>query len=353
MIKVLVVDDSAVARDFLVHLIDGAPDMEVVGTAIDGCEAISATQRLHPDVISMDIVMPRMGGPEAIEQIMQTMPTPIVVVTGNTITEEVRATFESLDSGALAIVPRPFGLGCSNHAESSEQLLRTLRLMSEIRVIRRLPRRAPRPQLSPNAAGVLPPRTFRGVAIGASTGGPSALKAIIGELPEAFPVPVLVAQHIAPGFVEGFAGWLADSSRLRVRLGVAGEKAVAGTVYVAPDGAHFGLGRDERIVLTPPGDRPAGGVCPSVDRLFASVALAYGPQAIGVLLTGMGRDGAQGLLAMKRAGGATIAQDRESSVVYGMPAEAVALGAADLVLPPPRIADVLTNLAMSGLAPRT
>lgn len=347
MIKVLVVDDSAVARAVLTHLINHSPQMTVVGTASDGVEAVEAAQRLRPDIITMDIIMPRMGGPEAIEQIMHVAPTPIVVVTGNTITEEVRATFRSLESGALAIVPRPSGAATGDADGAAEHLLSTLRLMSEIKVVRRLKRRPAR--VHGGLAADPEPRPFRILALGASTGGPSALKAVLADLRKGFPVPVLVAQHIAPGFVAGFAEWLGDNIALAVRIPKLGDLLQPGTVYIAPEGCHLAVNGEERAALVPstPGLR-TGGLCPSADVLFESLAVAYGAQAIGVLLTGMGRDGAEGLLRLKKAGAITIAQDKESSVIHGMPGEAIALGAADFVLPPPRIAELLATFAAAA-----
>lgn len=348
MIKVLVVDDSAVAREVLVHLINSSPDMRVVGTASDGVEAVEAAQRLRPDIISMDIIMPRMGGPEAIEQIMQVAPTPIVVVTGNTITEEVRATFESLESGALAIVPRPYGPGGSDNGASAEHLLRTLRLMSEIKVVRRIKRGPARPLPRPGRSTEPQAHAFRIVAIGASTGGPSALKTILGDLRKDFPAPIVVVQHIAAGFVDGFVNWLRDTSALPVALARHGEALMPGKIHIAPDGVHIGIDANERVALTLPARKSPGFICPSASHLFDSVVDVYGPQAIGILLTGMGRDGADELLKMKRAGAITIAQDKESSVVHGMPGEAIALGAADFILPPPRIAELLTAFAATA-----
>ena len=345
MIKVLVVDDSAVAREFLTHVINAAPDMRVVGTASNGVEAVAAAASLAPDIITMDIIMPRMDGPQAIEQIMQTAPKPIVVVTGSTITEEVRATFQSLESGALAIVPRPHSLAGDQGRADAENLVRTLRLMSEIRVVRRLARR---PGSKPAIAGgrvELSAHPFRVVALGASTGGPSALKTIVAALPRNFPAPVLIVQHIAAGFVDGFTAWLGEAAAIPVKLAVHGERLVAGCVYVAPDGAHLGVDVDERVALAAPGLLTGGGLCPSVSHLFESVARVYGRAALAVLLTGMGRDGADGLLKLRKAGAITIAQDRDSSVVHGMPAEAIALGAATHVLPPARIAELLMSLA--------
>lgn len=347
MIKVLVVDDSAVARDFLAHLIGTTPGMQVVGTAADGYEAIDAVERLKPDLVTMDINMPRMDGPQAIERIMQTNPTPIVVVTGHTITEEVRATFQSLESGALAIVPRPYGADSHDHEASARELLQTIRLMSEVKVVRRWkPAARTRPPLATGASAD-GSQGFRVVAIGASTGGPSVLKQIIGDLKGDFPAPILIVQHIAAGFVDGFVSWLGDSCSLPVRLASSGEQLLPGRVYVAPDALHLGVDMRECVTLTP--DKPDVMLCPSVSHLFNSVARCYGSQAVGVLLTGMGRDGADGMLRLKQLGAITIAQDKESSVVHGMPGEAIKLGAADFVLPPPRIAELLNRFARAAM----
>jgi two-component system, chemotaxis family, protein-glutamate methylesterase/glutaminase len=352
MINVLVVDDSGVAREYLVALINREPGMTVVGTAADGLEAIAAVERLRPTIITMDIVMPRMGGPEAIERIMQLHPTPIVVVTGNTITAEVRTTFESLESGALAIVPRPTAIGNAADDESARDLIRTLRLMAEIKVVRRMPRRPlrqlPPTRTLPDARG----NPFRIVAIGASTGGPSALKTVLTELRKDFPVPIVVVQHIAAGFVDGFVSWLRDSSALHVKLAEHREILVPGRIYVAPDGAHLTVEPEDRAVLIkPPGPLSLGSLCPSVHHLFESVARTYGSRAVAVLLTGMGRDGADALLKLQRAGAITVAQDKNSSIVHGMPGEAIALGAANYIMSPPRIAEFLTQLATTALQP--
>lgn len=347
MIKVLVVDDSAVAREFLTHVINAAPDMRVVGTASNGVEAIAAAASLAPDIITMDIIMPRMDGPQAIEQIMQTAPKPIVVVTGNTITEEVRATFQSLDSGALAIVPRPHALAGDQGRADAENLVRTLRLMSEIRVVRRFARRPVRP-IAAGPGVKATGHAFKVVALGASTGGPSVLKTIVAALPRDFPASVLIVQHIAAGFVDGFTAWLGEAAAIPVKLAVHGERLAAGHVYVAPDGAHLGVDAEERVQLVAPGPKVSGGLCPSVAHLFETVARVYGRNALAVLLTGMGRDGADALLKLRKAGAITIAQDKESSVVHGMPAEAIALGAAMHVLPPARIAELLMALAFDS-----
>ncbi len=348
MIRVLVVDDSAVAREFITHVVNRTGDMTVIGTAANGLEAVEAAERLQPDIITMDIMMPLMDGPTAIDIIMNRCPRPIVVVTSNTITEEVRATFRSLESGALAIVPRPPGSGSPEHVAATEHLVQTIRLMSEVKVVRRLRRREVPPTPAPNARIETRPRGFRVVAIGASTGGPSALKTVLSTLRRTFPVPMLVVQHIAPGFVDGFITWLRDSTSLTVQLAETGQPLAPGTVYIAPDGAHLTVGVDERIILKRPARLGTGMLCPSAHELFLSVADVYRHEAAGVLLTGMGRDGADGLLSLKRAGALTIAQDKASSVVHGMPGEAIALGAADFILPPEKIGALLTTFAAAA-----
>jgi two-component system chemotaxis response regulator CheB len=348
MINVLVVDDSAVARAVLVELLGSDPAICVVGTASDGEEAVAANARLKPDLITMDIHMPRMNGTTAIREIMQTLPTPIVVVTGNEITAEVRATFESLESGALAIVSRPCGYGPAAGDADSQRLLQTVKTMAEVKVVRRWNRSPARGE----SASPLPdieinrPRP-RLIAIGASTGGPVALKSILSGLrPSASPALAIV-QHIAPGFMAGFASWLSNASGWPVIIATAGLTVQPGHAYLAPEGMHLGFDASERTKLEP-GDKSAL-IVPSASHLFKSVARTFGPAAVGILLTGMGRDGADGLLALRKAGGLTLAQDRESSIVFGMPGEAVRLNAALHVLPPDKIVKLLAAHCSVGL----
>ena len=338
MIKVLVVEDSSVIRDWLVHILQSDPELEVIGTASNGEYALQAVQHLKPDVITMDILMPKMNGFEATRRIMETHPTPIVIVSGTLDSQEVATTFRAMEAGALAVLPRPQGIGHPGHETTAEELVQTVKLMSEVKVVRRWPRSVPRSKLEIMRTTA----DIRLVAIGASTGGPMVLETLLSGLPKDFPVPVLIVQHMAPGFVHGFAQWLSQSSGFPVQVASDGEYLLPGHAYVAPDGAHMGAGTGGQVILSQ--EAPESGLRPAVSYLFRSVANVYGRNAIGVLLTGMGKDGAEALKQMKETGAITIAQDEVSSVVHGMPGEAIKLDAATYVLPPDRMPAVLTDL---------
>lgn len=345
MIRVLVVEDSPVVREFLTHLLGSDPEIDVIGTAVNGERAVETAQRLRPDVITMDIHMPEMDGFDATRRIMETAPTRIVIVSGSSSVEEVATTFRALESGALAVVKRPAGIGHPDHEATARELLQTVRLMSEVSVVRRWPpaRRVPRALERPHEAGLEPAAAeVKLVAVGASTGGPIALQNIFCGLPKDLGVPILVVQHITPGFTEGLAEWIAASSGIPVHVAVDGKRPAPGQVIIAPEGLQLGIHGDGRVILAR--DEPENGHCPSISYLFRSVAQALGPNAVGVLLTGMGRDGAAELKLMKEQGAVTIAQDRESSIVHGMPGEAIRLGAATHVLPLEQIAPALGKL---------
>jgi two-component system chemotaxis response regulator CheB len=351
MIKVLIVEDSPVVREFLVYILSSDPYIRVVGTARDGEEALEAVRRYRPDVITMDIHMPKMDGLEATRRIMETDPTPIVIVSGSSDPHEVATTFDAMEAGALAVLCRPAGIGHPLHEATAGELVQTVKLMSEVKVVRRWPqaRREAMPSgrqtpLPPAKAGLTRDSAqVRIVAIGASTGGPPALQTILAALPKDFPVPVLLVQHIAVGFVRGFIDWLAQSATLPVHLASHGELMLPGHVYVAPDECQMKVVRGGRIALTR--DEPENGLRPSVSCLFRSVAEVYGGDSVAGLLTGMGRDGAEELRLLKDKGAVTFAQDKASSVVHGMPGEAIRLDAATYVLPTHKIAAVLTSLA--------
>jgi two-component system chemotaxis response regulator CheB len=279
---------------------------------------------------------------------METHPTPIIIVSGTLDLAETASVFRAIEAGALAVLPRPSGFGHPEHEQSAADFVQTVKLMSEVKVVRRWPHLRPGktlPAASPSAQ--VQRRTAQTdsqlVAIGASTGGPPALQIILSGLPKDFPFPIMIVQHIAAGFTQGFAEWLAQSSSLPVQLSVHGQQVVPGRVYVAPDGFHMTVGSDRRIWLDT--GESENGLRPSVSRLFRSVAKAYGQSAIGVLLTGMGKDGAFELKLMREQGAVTIAQDKETSVVHGMPGEAIRLGGASYVLPPEKISIMLTSLA--------
>lgn len=348
MIKVLVVDDSSVTRQFLVRILSADPDIQVIGTANDGEHAIEVVGRGRPDVITMDIHMPNVDGLEATRRIMETHPTPIVIVSGSTDPHEVATTFAAMEVGALAVLRRPAGIGHPDHEATARELVQTVKLMSEVRVVRRWPRE--RPGITVRVPSAPPvgraPGEVRVVAIGASTGGPPVLQTILAGLQRDFPAPVLIVQHMAAGFVRGFVEWLAQSCLLQIRLAEHGETIRPGHVYVAPDELQMRIERGGKIVLA--GDLPENGLRPSVSCLFRSLAQVYGARAVAGLLTGMGRDGAEELKQLRDKGAVTFAQDKETSVVHGMPGEAIRLDAAKLVLPSDKIAAALTSLANRG-----
>jgi len=345
-IRVLIVEDSPVAQEFLAYILSSDPDIEVVGIARNGAEALESAKKLRPSVITMDIHMPIMDGFEATRRIMESAPTPIVIVSGSAGAQEVASTFRAIEAGALAVVLRPPGMNHVAFEAESRRLILTVKLMSEIKVVRRVSReprdRAPGTELGPQAL-----RGASGIAliaIGASTGGPPVLKEILTRLGKGFPFPILIVQHIAVGFVGGFAEWLSGASDIPVRIASPGEPALPGHAYVAPDGFHLGVTEGPRVDLSD--DPPeCNGLRPSVAHLFKSVAKVLGNRSVGVLLTGMGHDGAEELKLMRDGGAITIAQDEESSIVHGMPGEAIKLGGATYVLSPAGIAETLSALA--------
>ncbi len=356
MIRVLVVEDSPTVRELLLQILRSDSAIEVVGTAETGEEALEAVERTRPDVITMDVHMPKMNGFDATRRIMESHPTPIVIVSGTADITDTTKAFRAIEAGALAVLQRPNGMGHPAHEKTADELVRTVKLMSEVKVIRRWPRSRP-VEIPPDVSVCTEFRRKAAqthvslVAIGASTGGPPVLQAILAALPRDFSVPVLIVQHIAPGFTQGFADWLAQSSSLPVQIPVHGQPVLPGHVYVAPDSFHMAVGPQGQIHLNT--DEPENGLRPSVSHLFRSVAHAYGSRAVGVLLTGMGRDGAWELKLMKEQGAVTIVQDKETSVVHGMPGEAIKAGGATYVLPPEKIRMALTSLAAGNKALET
>ena len=343
MIKVLIVDDSKVVQEFLAHLLSSDPDIQVVGIANSGHEAIELVKVKKPDVITMDIHMPGMDGYEATRTIMETVPTPIVIVSGSSNKKEVTNTFRLLDAGALAVVIRPPGFEHSHFVESRKELIQTVKLMSEVKVVRLFPRRR-KEQIKPIRFVQIfenDLKRIQVIAIGASTGGPMALQIILSRLPEDLPVPVLIVQHIAKGFVNGFKEWLSTTSGIKLKIAEDGEAISDGIGYIAPDNFHMGIERGNKIRFSD--QPPENGLKPSVSYLFRSVAQAFGPNACGILLTGMGKDGAEELKAMKDKGAFTLVQNKESCIVFGMPGEALSIGAADQALSPEKIAEILAK----------
>jgi two-component system chemotaxis response regulator CheB len=342
ILDVLVVDDSPVQRELLCHVLSGDPAINVIGTAPDGVEAVAQVRALHPDVVVMDVNMPRMNGYEATRQLLSEQPVPIVMVSASLAINEVELSFAAIEAGALALVDKPAGIDSPEHEASAARLVTTVKLMAEVTVVRRWPQRQ-RSSASPMPPSPGQGRKVRVVAIVASTGGPSVIADILAQLSAGFAAAILVVQHMSPGFMPGFAEWLRHKTGLPAQLGRAGDPIVAGRVYLAPDGWQIGIDVNDRIALSPGTEDDA--FCPSGTWLLTSVAERYGRAAIGVVLSGMGNDGAEGLLRLRRAGGLTIAQDADSCTVFGMPKEAIALDAADHVLPPDAIAVLLRRMA--------
>lgn len=345
LIKVLVVGDSSTVREFLVYLLASDPEIRVIGTATDGKEALAAVKSKQPDIVIMDIHMPKMNGLDATRAIMENCPVAIIIVTGSSTAAEMESALSALESGALAVMKRPMAIGHPQHASTVRELIQTVKLMSEVKVVRHWSKKTkPCPAAVPASMPqtITPPAEIRLVAIGSSTGGPLVLQQILSALPGNFPVPIILVQHMADGFTENFAKWLMQSSGFPVSVAEHNVVMQPGRAYVAPKGYQITVEGLGQIRLKK--DDPVNGHCPSVSCLFRSVASAYGAHAAGILLTGMGKDGAVELGLMKKKGAVTIAQDKESSVVYGMPEEAAVLGAATYVLAPDRIAVALASM---------
>lgn len=330
-IRVLVADDSELFREVLGRVIGAEPGFEVVAAAANGDQAARLARQLRPDVITMDINMPDADGFSGIARIMAETPTPILVLTVN---REETVGFRALSLGALDILEKP---PADSDLDTYGATLRSrLRLLAGVRVIRHLRGLRPRRLAAPRPAA-----HSELVVMGASLGGPRAIASLLRALPADFPAPILAVQHIADGFTEGLANWLDQESKLEVRTARDGDPLLPGLVLLAPTGRHLVVGHG---VAGLSDALAVDSFKPSVTPLFRSAAEAYGPRACGVLLTGMGRDGADGLKAIRKAGGHTIAQDETSSAVFGMPRAAIEIGAVDRVLPLEEIPRALQEL---------
>ncbi len=354
--RVLIVDDSVTCRQYLRFILEKEPWVQVVGEAVDGEDAVRKALALKPDLITMDIHMPGMNGIEASRRILEQLNVPIVMVSDVWQSAEVQKAFEAMEIGAVGGVQKPPGPTHPDAQMFTQRLVRTVKLMAELPVIRRRTLAIPKKNVNVSGVGVFeecfrrwqPKSPIRLVAIGASTGGPPVLKEILKVLPADYPVPIVVVQHISPGFLHGMLEWLQRECAVLLRVGTHGERVVPGTVYFAPDGAHMAI--DSSGVLRLTNERSEHGVKPSVSVLFRSVAVSYGSAAMAVLLTGMGKDGAQELRTLYQKGALTVVQDEASCVVFGMPGEALRLGAARCVLNPEAIGRLLlTCRDVSGL----
>ena len=339
-VTVLVVDDSALTREMITAILSSDEEIRIAGEAKNGIEAVAKVLELKPSVVTMDLQMPEMGGIEAIERIMAVAAVPILVISA---VSDAATAYEAVSRGALDVLAK-----CEVDPDAPDVLISKVKLLAGVRVIPHiLGKRTGRLQMETmGRRPVSTTKPYRIVAVAASTGGPKALCTLMGALPANFPLPVVVAQHISDGFAPGLALWLDRISRLRVKTAEEGEPLNAGTVYISPSERHLKIRPDLSVELVA---RKAGDVYrPSCDVLLRSVAEAYGAGSIGVILTGMGSDGVEGIRSIKDRGGIAIAQDEKTSAVFGMPGVAVALGCIDHVLPLDRIAAELAELAGVG-----
>lgn len=350
-IRVLIVDDSLIGRKLLGGILAGDSNFEVVAFAENGKLAYEKVLHYKPDVVSMDINMPVMDGIEATRHIMSHYPVPVVIVSSIYRDMEIEMAIQELEAGAVTILPKPYGPGHPDFFKYAQKYKNTLKLMSEIKVVRRnfthtnstTQTNALSEEIdntSPNLSSF--DKKAKVLAIGASAGGPEGLRTILSKINPAFPLPILLVQHIDPNFADGFATWLNSFSTINVKIAVQGEKISPGNVYVPPGNKHMKVDNEGNILLT--SEKTFSLNRPSIDALFSSIADVYKKNVIAVLLSGMGKDGARELKRLRDAGAYTFAQDEESSLVYGMPGEAVKLGAVCRVLSPEGIVNQLNNL---------
>jgi len=366
-IRVVVVDDSALVRSILSALIDSQADMACIGVANDPLVAREMIRELNPDVITLDVEMPRMDGLDFLEKLMRLRPMPVVMV--STLTERgAETTLRALELGAVDFVAKPrLGLA-QGLQEMAKEITEKVRIAARVRIDRRAVARPAPPSASPRAAGHGPSSadataplvkavpisysrvsTEKMIAIGASTGGTEALREMLSGLPADCPA-VMVTQHMPPGFTRSLADRLNSVCRMHVKEAEHGERILPGHVYIAPGGRHLAVRRSGANYVVEVNDAEVvNRHRPSVEVLFNSVANEVGRNAIGVMLTGMGRDGADAMLRMREAGAYNFAQDEASCVVFGMPREAIATGAVHEVLPLQKIAaQLLTQLRLAG-----
>ncbi len=325
-------------------MLEDTPDIEVVGQAMNGVEAVRMAMRLKPNVITMDIRMPRMDGLEATRRIMTVQPTPIVILSSSVYASDSGNAFNAIEAGALTVIEKPKGLGEKDFEMVRSQLITAVRSMAAVKVVGRQTT-FPRGEGIGLRTAMLHEyfaRHVQLVAIASSTGGPPTLMQIFSQLPKDFCIPIVVVQHILPQFAQGMVEWLNSRSALPVSLATHGERYTPGKILICPGDVH--------MVITPGGvirlesTEPIKGQRPSATRLFESMAGVAGASSVGIILTGMGDDGVDGLEVLSKAGGHVIAQDEPSSVIFGMPKMAIQRGIVDEVLPPDGIVTRLTKL---------
>jgi two-component system, chemotaxis family, protein-glutamate methylesterase/glutaminase len=345
--QVLVVDDSPLCRQLIIDAITTDPDIEVVGQAEDGEQAIKKVAELKPQVVTMDVDMPVLDGLSACERIMSETPTPILVLTADPRNQAPELTHRALAAGALALQVKP----ALDAGPEAWNLAREVKLLATVKVIRHLrgvkkpnagafvaapaAASAPEPAMSASPVGL--------VVLASSTGGPQVVHKLVSDLPADFPAPVVVVQHINAAFADSLVGWLGTSAKLKVRAAKDGDLLTPGTVLIAPSGFHLTIPSRGRVAVQP--GEPRDGHLPSATLLLESAAKSYGKRTVGVILTGMGNDGVDGMAAIRAAGGKTIAQSQESCVVFGMPGAAIGRGVVDYIVHGDDVGKALLRLA--------
>ena len=347
IIRVLIVEDSPTTAIVLQSILNADPEIMVIGMAKDGEEAIKLTDRYKPDLITMDVHLPRLNGLEATKEIMATRPTPILILSGSVFTRKSENVFDAFSYGAVDVVNKNDALS-PDRPGTPHELIQKIKFLSQVKVIHhplgRLPQKNKKKPREVLRAG----KSERLIAIVGSTGAPQAISEILRSIPASFPCGIVIMIHLSPGFTDGFVQWLQGSCTIRVKVGTHGEPIHPGVSYVAPTGFHMRVTKEKTIEL---GDDPAvNALKPCGDYLLESVAKHYQEGSIGVVLTGMGRDGMIGIGEVKKYGGATIAQDEKTSAIFGMPKVAVETGKVDLVLPLNRIAGEIMILMKKEMA---
>jgi two-component system, chemotaxis family, protein-glutamate methylesterase/glutaminase len=345
-IKVLLVEDSPLAIAILQKVLQASPEIEIVGTACDGKEALDLIPQLDPHVICTDLHMAQMDGLELTKQVMAKYPRPILVISNSVGADDPQNIFNLIQAGAIDIFPKPTTGLPSDYDRIRNSLVTKIKVLSGVKVFTR-----PLSKNVPSNTEIIKTSPLRSikvtvpikiVAIGASTGGPQALQTVLSPLPKNFPVPIICTQHISEGFLQGLVDWLASVCRLKVKIATEDELPLPGTIYFAPERSHLELNYLGKLTCKNSG--AVDGHCPSVTVMFESIAKFHKQEMLGILLTGMGKDGAAGMKTIAQRGGMTIAQDEASSIVFGMPKEAIAIGGAQYILPVREIAPSLLKI---------
>ena len=340
MIKVLIVDNSPVSRFVVRNILERDGDLKIVGEARNGKEALELVSHFNPDILTIDVSQPDMEGLEVTKKIMQENPVPIIAVT-NQKDNRLKKAIQIIQAGALTVVEKPDQFMMNEVDAAGKNLIDSIKSLSEVKVVRRWNDNRLQQNAKLIRLGSVKSSTEI-IGIATSTGGPNALAKLLKQLPADFQIPILIVQHIMKGFTENFVTWLGNVSKRKVKLAEQHELIQKNYVYIAPDDFHLSVNRFNRLVLN--SDEPVKGHRPSADYLFLSIARNYANRGMGIILTGMGDDGAEGMKAIKDAGGLTIAQNRDSSVIFGMPNEAISRNAVDKVVSIDKIGEAIFSL---------